>query len=206
MIEPSSRAAQLALLTALVGLVVGGAALWLGVAEGGIALWGFGTACLLHVPPSLSLRSRIRAGLGNSGLERERRTLRVVSFLLRLLALGMAMAAVSALLGDRAPRADVAALGLAALAFGLLAAGWYAKQSLKGAHPTFDLDAARSLVLLELSALLLVGSLLGRWFSWADAVSALVMALWLFVAGRTLAKATSLPAAASGCGGSCSCG
>ena len=206
MIEPSSRAAQLALLTALVGLVVGGAALWLGVAEGAIALWGFGAAGLLQVPPSLSLRSRIRAGLGNSGLERERLTLRAVSFLLRLLALGMAMAAVSALLGDRAPRANFIALGLSALAVGLLAALWSAKRRLKGAHPTFDLDAARCLILLELAALLLAGSLLGRWFTWADAASALAMALWLFVAGRTLAKATSLPAAASGCGGSCSCG
>ena len=201
-----ARAARLALLVALAGLLLGSAALWLGVAEGAIALWGFGGACLLQVPPSLSLRGRIRDGLGNSGLERERLMLRAVSFLLRLLALGMAMAAVSALLGDRGPHAGVAALGLAVLAVGLLAASWYAKQNLKGAHPTFALDADRSFVLLELAALLLVGSLLGRWFPWADAVSALAMALWLFVAGRTLSKATSLPAAASGCGGNCSCG
>lgn len=206
MTESMARAARLALLMALAGFLLGGAALWLAVAEGAIALWGFGAACLLQVPPSLSLRGRIRNGLGNSGLERERLTLRAVSFLLRLLALGMAMTAVSALLGDRAPHAGVAAPGLAVLAVSLLAAMWYAKQSLKGAHPTFALDADRSFVLLELAALLLVGSLLGRWFPWADAVSALAMALWLFVAGRTLSKATSLPAAASGCGGSCSCG
>jgi hypothetical protein len=201
-----TRAARLALLMALAGLLLGGAALGLGVAEGALALWGFGAACLLQVPPSLSLRGRIQAGLGNSGLERERLTLRSVGFLLRLLALGLGMAAVSALLGDRAPQVGFAAPGLALLATGLLAAIWSAKQGQQGAHPTFALDAARSLVLLELAALLLAGSLLGRWFPWADAVSALAMALWLFVAGRTLAKATSLPAAASGCGGSCSCG
>jgi hypothetical protein len=201
-----ARAARLALLMALAGLLLGGAALWLGMAEGAIALWGFGAACLLQVPPSLSLRGRIRAGLGNSGLERERLTLRAVSFLLRFLALGLAMASVSALLGDRAPQVGFAAPGLAVLAIGLLAAIWCAKQNLKGAHPTIALDAARSRVLLELAALLLVGSLLGRWFPWADAGSGLAMALWLFVAGRTLSKATSLPAAASGCGGSCSCG
>ena len=206
MTEPMARAARLALFMTLAGLLLGSAALWLGVAEGAIALWGFGAACLLQVPPALSLRGRIRSGLGNSGLERERLTLRAVSFLLRLLALGMAMSSVSALLGDRAPQAGPAALGLASLATALLAAMWFAKQSLQGAHPTFALDAARTRVLLALAALLLAGSLLGRWFPWADAVAALAMALWLFVAGRTLAKATSLPTAASGCGGSCSCG
>ncbi|GLH74525.1 hypothetical protein GETHLI_30270 [Geothrix limicola] len=200
------RAKQLALATALFGLLVGSSALWMGLSEGALAFWGFGAACLLQVPPSLVLHGRIREGLGNSGLERERLTLRTVSFLLRLLALGLAMAAVSALLGERAPHLEFTAQGLAVAALGLLAVLWYGKQGVKGAHPTLELDASRSLILLELAVLLLAGSLLSRWFAWADAVSGLAMALWLFVAGNSLAKASSLPPARGGCGGSCSCG
>ncbi|HJV48626.1 MAG TPA: hypothetical protein VJ549_05075 [Geothrix sp.] len=200
------RAERLAQATTLFGLLAGCSALWLGLSESALAFWGFGGACLLQVPPSLVLRGRIGEGLGNSGLERERLTLRTVSFMLRLLALGLVMAAVSALLGERAPHLELAAQGGAALALGLLAALWFAKQGLKGTHPTLDLDASRSLVLLELAALLLAGSLLGRWFWWADSASGLAMGLWLFVAGSSMAKVSSLPPARGGCGGGCSCG
>jgi hypothetical protein len=199
-----SSTSRLALMTALLNLLLGGAALWLGLGEGAIALWGFGAACLLQVPPALSLRGRILEGLGNSGLERERVTLRVVSLLIRFLALAMAMAAVSALLGDRAPQASFTTLGLAMLALGLQGFLWQAKRGSAGLHPSLDLDAERARTLLELAALLLVGVLLGRWFPWADAVIALVLALRLFIEGRALAKGTTLQAAAcGGCGGGC---
>src|SRR6266568_1794231 len=113
--EVPSQAQRLALATVLLGLLVGVPALWLGLSAGSTALWGFGAAWLLQVPPTLSLRGRIRDGLGNSGLERERLTLRTVSFLMRFLALGMAMAAISELLGERSPRFDLPMQGLALL-------------------------------------------------------------------------------------------
>jgi len=197
------RAALLPLLTAMAGLSLGIAGLWLGVTEGAIALWGFGVASLLQVPPALSLRGRIQDGLGNSGLERERRTLRTVGFLQRFLALGLAMAAISALLGERMPQGGLSALGVECLAVGCIGLIWYVKQGLKGIHPTLDLDAARTRSLLDLSVLLLLGTLLGRWFPWADAVFALALALRLFFEGRTLAKATTLPVACGGCGSGC---
>jgi hypothetical protein len=199
-----SQVSRLPLLTALLGLVLGGASLWLGLAEGAIALWGFGAASLLQVPPALSLGGRIREGLGNTGLERDRVTLRVVSHLLRLLALGLAMAAISALLGDRAPQARLSGLGLAVLAVGLEASLWLVKRGLHGIHPALDLDGARTRTMLELAALLLAGGFLGQWFPWADAGTGLLMALRLFLEGRTLAKGTTLQAAAcGGCGGGC---
>lgn len=200
-----SSAPRLALLTAVSGLVQGGVALWLGLAEGAIALWGFGAVCLLQVPPALSLRQRVLDGLGNSGLERERLTLRSVSFLLRLLALGMAMAAISALLGERAPQAGLLPLGVAVLAVGCLALLWRMKLPLAGLHPALALDADRARSLSALAVLLLAASLLGRWFPWGDASVGLVMAAGLFVEGRTLAKATTLQAACGSCG-SCGCG
>ncbi len=202
-----SRASRLSLLTALLSLILGGATLWLGLTEGAITLWGFGSACLLQVPPALSLRARILEGLGNSGLERDRLTLRIVSHLLRLLALGTAMASISALLGSRAPQASLTTLGLTAVVAGLEASLWLAKRGLAGIHPALALDAARTRTMLELAALLLVGCLLGLWFPWADAVTGLVLALRLFLEGRTLAKGTTLQAAAcGGCGSGCGCG
>ncbi len=204
---PESRGSLLALLTILVGLLLGGAALWLGVQEGAIALLGFGGAGLLQVPPALSFYGRIQAGLGNQGLERERLTWKVVSLLIRFLALGMAMASVSALLGERGTQASLGAYVLAGCAVGSLGALWFAKRQLVGVHAALDLDTARTRALLELAALLLAGCFLSRWFPWADAATALVIALRLFLAGHTLAKASTLQAAAcGGCGSGCGCG
>jgi len=197
-------ASRLALASGLAGLVLGGTCLWVGLSAGAIALWGFGGASLLQVPPALSLRGRIQDGLGNSGLERERLTLRAVSYLMRCLALGMAMASISALLGERLPLPSSITLGLALLAFGLQACLWFVKRGFTGIHPALDMDGTRSRTMLELAALLLAGSLLGRWFPWADAITGLVLALRLFLEGRTLAKASTLQAAAcGGCGGGC---
>jgi hypothetical protein len=201
-----SQAARLSLLTTLLGLLLGGAALWLGLMDGVIALWGFGVASLLQVPTALSLRGRIREGLGNQGLERDRVTLKVVSHLLRYLALGVAIASVSALLGERAPQARLAHLGLAVLAVGFETSLWLAKRSLAGTHPALELDAIRTRTMLELAALLLVGGLLGRWFPWADAGTGLLIALRLFLEGRNLAKGTTLQVACGGCGSGCGCG
>jgi len=201
-----SRASGLALLTAGSALALGGAALWLGLSEGAIAFWGFGAAGLLQVPPALSLRERVRDGLGNRGLERERLTLRAVSHVLRLLALGMGLATASALMGERALQTSLPGLGLAVLALGLQAALWFAKRRLSGLHAALDLDAARSRTFLELATLLFAGSLAGWWFPWADAATGLALALRVFIEGRVLAKASTLPAAACGSCGSCGCG
>ena len=201
------RVSWLALGTAATGLLLGAIALALGMAEGAISLWGFGAACLLQVPPAMSVWQRLRDGLGNSGLERERLTLRTVSHFLRLLALGMALAAILALWEDRALQVGLSAQGLAALALGLQAFLWWKKRGLVGIHPTLDLDAARARTLLDLAVLLLVSILLGHWFPWADGVGGLALALRLFLEGRTLGKSTTLPAAAcGGCGSGSGCG
>ena len=205
MTESIPRAASLALLSAGLGLALGAAALWVGLSDGAIAQWAFGTACLLQVAPALSLRGRVLDGLGNRGLERERRTLRSVSYLLRFLALGTAMASVSARLGERSPRLSFLPLWLALAATAAFAGLWLAKRPLEALHPALALDANRSRTLFELAALLLAGSLLGRWFPWADASTGLVMGVGIFVEGRSLGKGSTLapPSCAGGCG---SCG
>jgi len=199
-------ASLLALLSAGAALLLGGSALGLGLPEGSVGLWAFGAACLLLGLPSLGAWQRVREGFGNRGLERERLTLRAASHLLRLLALGAVLTAVAALMGDRAPQASRAGLGLAILAPLVLAPLWWAKRSLTGIHPTLDLVAARIRALLELALLLLVGAVLGRWFPWADAATGLALALRIYLEGRTLAKGTALQAASCGSCGSCGCG
>ena len=201
-----TRSLRLSQVTALVGLLFGGAALWLGWAQGAIAFGGFGGACLLQVAPALSLGSRIGGGLGNEGLERDRVTLRATAHLLRLLALVLAGGGLLALRGEWMPSADATTRGLALAALVLLGFLWLAKRGLASLHPALALDAARSQVLLELAALLAAGSLLGFWVPWADALTALALAIRLFLEGQGLAKATTLAAACGGCGSGCGCG
>lgn len=200
------RASRLTLVSVLMGLALGGAALWLGITKNTIGQWGFGAACLLLVPAALSLHGRIRKGLGNRGLERERLTLRVTSHLLRLLALGMAAASILELSGHPFSDSSLESLGFPALASGLLLALWLAKRGLAEVHPTLDLDGSRTRALLGLALLLLAGGLLGCWFVWASAITGLALALSLFSVGQTLAKGTTLPPACGGCGSGCGCG
>jgi hypothetical protein len=190
----------------VLGLFLGSASLWLGIAEGSIALWGFGGACLLQMPLALRVLERLRNGLGNRGLDRERRTLRVISHLLRFLALGVALASVAALLRHQSPEASFFTIGLAILAVALQGSLWNAKRTLAEVHLTLAFDAARSRALLEIAVLLLMGTLLGRWVPWADAVTGLALSLRLFLKGAALGKGTSLQAACGGCGSGCGCG
>lgn len=205
-LENLPRAARLALVAALLGVFLGGAAVWLGFAESSIALAGFGGACLLQVPTALGVRSRILEGLGNRGLDRELRTLRVISHLVRLLALIVLSVSAYALYDHQVPEGTLSSLGLGVLAMGLLAPLWYAKQSLSELHPTLALDATRARAAWELAGLLLIGGLLGRWFPWADAITGIALALRLFFEGQSLAKVTTLTAACGGCGSGCGCG
>jgi len=204
--DEQTRASRLALLAAALGLSLGAAALGLGLTEGAIAFWGFGAATLLRVPLALNLWWRLRAGLGNRGLDLERRFLRALGLLLRVLALGITLTAGASIFGHRSPEATLSALGLAALAVLLQAVLWLAKLRVKEAHPAMALDAVRARTQAESALLLLAGVLLGRWFFWADAVAALALALRLFLDGRAQAQLTNLSSACGGCGSGCGCG
>ncbi len=200
------RAGPLALVSASLYLLLGTGLVGLGVQLGLSPVWGLGAACLLQVPSSLSLWGRIRAGLGNRGLDRERRTLRGLAVLQRLLALGMLLTAASAWMGEslsptRAPWLE----GLAILSLSALGGLWLAKKPFRADHPSLAQDAARNRTLVELACLLLGGALLAHAVPWALPLSAVAMAARLFAAGRTLAAGTTLQPG-GGCGTGCSCG
>jgi len=197
---------RLALLSAGSGLVVGAATISLGIQAGIVAAWGFGAACLLQVPPSLHLWLRIREGFGNRGLDRERRTLRITSHLLRLLALGLAIASVLAWTEGAPLSPGVADLVLSAGSAIGFTALWFGKRRLAGLHPSLALDAARLRALAELAGLWLLGALLAGMLPWVGPAAGLAMALRLFVEGRTLAKGTTVSLVGCGGCGSCGCG
>ena len=199
------HAAPMSLLSAGANVLFGTACVTLGVLQSSPALGGFGAACVLQIPLSLSLFFRIRAGLGNRGLERQLRSLRLVSYGVRLLALGLAAYAAIALLDRRVPDPTLAAPALALLAAVLLGWLWATKRTLSEFHPSLALDSARARTQLELAAILLAGTLVGHWFPVADAVTALALAARLWVEGRSLAALSAFKAACGGCGTGCGC-
>ena len=203
-----SRAARIALLSAGCAFALGVVSLGLAFATGAIALGGLGAACLLQVPLALALFGRIRIGLGNRGLDRERRILEFIGQLSRWLALGLVLTAAAAWMGGRTPESSLASLAFSATAMGVLAILWRLKQGLTALHPALALDARRTRTMVDLAALVLIGNLLGHWFSWADACAASALALRLFFEGLSLARLTAVKVACGGCSSGCesSCG
>ena len=203
-IPPS--ASRLALLTAGVAFALGAAAVGLGIANEAPLAWGFGCACLLQIAPSLALVHRIREGLGNRGLDGERRALRITSHLLRFLALGLAIASAFAWTGGDTPKAGSLDLALAGTTLLVWLGLWLGKRRLGALHPSLALDTARSRALAACAGLWLAGGLLGLVFPWADPATGLLLAGWLFRDGRTVAKATTVSLVGCGGCGSCGCG
>lgn len=199
-------APRLALLSAGAGLIVGGAAFVQGVATEVPLGWGFGLACLLQVAPSLALGYRIREGLGNRGLDGERRTLRITSHLLRLLALVLAMACAFAWTEGDAPKATTLDLALAGAALLIWLGLWAGARKLGDLHPSLALNAARARTLAAFAGLWLAGGLLGLAFPWGGPAAGLLLAGGCFAEGRTLAKATTVSLVGCGGCGSCGCG
>jgi hypothetical protein len=198
-----ARAGRLLAAGAALLLALGLAGTALGLHEGITALWGFGAVCLLHLPMTLAAGQRLREGLGNRGLDRELRTLRIVSRLLRLLAAGMAMAAGHDLFYHRETPPTLIHLALAALALLTLAALAWSKHGSAGCHPTLAQDARQARHLTELAGLLLAGVVGSAWLPWLGGAAALAQALWVFGAAQALARSLAIPV--GGCG-SCSCG
>ncbi len=199
-------ASRLVLLTAGAAFALGGAVVGLGIANQVPLAWGFGLACLLQVAPSLALGHRLREGLGNRGLDGERRTLRITSHLLRFLALGLAIACALAWTAGDTPKATSLDLVLAGTALLAWLGLWLAKRRLGELHASLALDAARSRTLAAFAGLCLAGGLLGLVFPWAGPAAGLLLAGWQFHEGRMMAKATTVSLVGCGGCGSCGCG
>lgn len=193
-----------ALAAALAGLAFGLGALGLGAAKDSLALGGLGCLTLLQVPLAFVVRQRLRGGLGNQGLDQERRALRAVGHLLTLAALGLLALGLAELAGSRGPdpAPGPVVLSLAILFGGLAHGRSWGRGELP---PTLALDRSRSWSLAGMAGLAALGGGLGFWFPWADAATALALAAAAFLEGRRLRGAVAVKAACGGCGG-CACG
>lgn len=179
-------------------------ALMLGVRDASLGLGGLGLLSLFQVPLALVVRHRLEGGLGNRGLDAERRALRWVGHLLNpagLLLLGLGLAALA---GRRSP--DPGFVGL------LLSGGVLVSALVLGGargdgqeHPTLVQARNRARMLALAASVALAGGLLGFRFPWADAAAGLALSLIAFVEGRRLRAAVALKASCGGCG-SCGCG
>lgn len=181
---------------------IGIAALWVGLAEGAVTLWGVGAACLTQVPLALVAAWRLREGQGNRGLDTELRALRFASHLLRLLSLGVALAAAAALVGGPTSPQGWGGGILAPLALGAAILLWRLRASQAARKPGLASEAHRARALAEWSALLGAGVCLGRIFPWGDPAVGLALACHFFMTAQALGKVFAVRAS---CGG-CSCG
>ncbi|HEX9011297.1 MAG TPA: hypothetical protein VF804_13095, partial [Holophagaceae bacterium] len=135
-----------------------------------------------------------------------RRTLRITSHLLRLLALGLAIASILAWTEGNAPRPGAPGFALAGTALVAWLGLWMGKRGTRDQHPSLAQDGGRARTLAGLAGLLLAGGLLGLAFPWSAPAAGVAMAAWLFLEGRTLAKATTVSLVGCGGCGSCGCG
>jgi divalent metal cation (Fe/Co/Zn/Cd) transporter len=206
-----ARATLLALVTVGYNLVEGLVSIHFGLADESVALWGFGFDSFIEVASALLVLWRIRAGLGNRGLERELKATRAIGWLFLLLALSIALGSAAALMAHRSPATTLPGVIISLVSIALMAWLWRAKLRVAevSGSPTLKGDAACSRACILLSTVLLVGSaayalLPALW--WVDSAAAILLALLIGREGREMVKSTSVAAACGGCGGGCGCG
>jgi len=179
-----------------------------GWADGSFALFGFGADSLIEVGSSLLVLWRLQAeeaGPAAGGSGRERRAALGIGILFLALAAGTASGAALQLAGRRHPATTLPGLAVATLSVAVMAFLWRGKSRAARALDSRALagDATCSLVCMQLSAVLFLGSL-GYWLRpslwWADAAAALLLAVFIGREGWEMVAAARKPDFQGGCG------
>ena len=177
-----------------------------GWAEHSVALFGFGADSLIEVGSSVLVLWRLQAeASGLPGSDRERRAALGIGILFLLLAIGTAVGSVLQLASRRHPETTLPGLAVSILSVGVMVFLWRGKKL--AAHvldsPALAGDATCSLVCMQLSAVLFIGSL-AFWIRpslwWADAAAALVLCLFIGKEGWEMVAAARKPDFTGGCG------
>lgn len=201
------RARLLAGLTIGYNLLEGLVSMAFGWSDGSLALFGFGADSFIEVGSALVVLWRLqeRSGCATEALRRERRATFAIGILFLLLALGTAAGSVLQLLQRRHPDTGWPGLlvSLASLAF--MAYLWRAKlrAALALDSKALHSDAACSLACIQLSAVLLAGSLVTLLLPrlwWADGAAALALAALIAREGAGMVRAARDPHFDGGCG------
>ncbi len=200
-VEWQHRALVLAWITVLYNLVEGGVSITFGLSDGSISLAGFGLDSLVEVGSAMVVLWRLQGG----DLERERRATRIIGILFLLLALSVTAGSVLQLVRREHPHTTVPGMVISGLSLSFMVFLWRAKRRVARGLNSAALaaDAACSLACLQLSAVLLVGSLgFELWPSlwWADSTAALVLALLITREGLGMVRAARRADFQGGCG------
>ncbi len=199
-------AKALAILTIAYNLVEGLVAMGFGWSDDSMALFGFGADSFIEVFSALLVLWRLGADdCGDDLIVRERKVTKGVGWLLLLLAAGTIGGSLLQLKAKGHPSTTLPGLivSLASLAFMVYL--WRAKRATAKALNSRAVasDAACSLACIQLSTILLVGSLAflvapALW--WVDSAAALLLALLIAKEGWEMRQAASRQDFDGGCG------
>ncbi|HJV91563.1 MAG TPA: cation transporter [Holophagaceae bacterium] len=197
-----SRAQTLAWITVGWNLIEGILSVGFGAKAESLSLFGFGLDSFVEVGSALMVLWRLR----HEGVTpRERSAAKVIGALFLLLAVSVAYGAAHRLVSREAPDSSLPGLVISLASLAFMAWLWRAKRRIADAacSPTLAADAACSLACIQLSVVLLAGSLLflvapKLW--WADAGASLVLAGLIFREGWGIRKAASRADFDGGCG------
>lgn len=201
------RALWLAQATIAWNVLEGLVAMAFGWDEGSVALFGFGVDSWVEVGSGAVVYWKLTRTTGCKATkrQRERRATQWISALFLVLAVATAGGAVAQLAAGGHPGSSVPALVVSGISLSFMAALWRAKLAAATAldSPTLAMDAACSRACLQLSAVLLVGSLVyvavpALW--WADAAAALGLAGLIGREGLEGWRAASRADFSGGCG------
>lgn len=196
---PAARLAVGILSTGLLaGLALAGS-----VRASSTALGCLGLGLLAGLPASWALVARIREPLGNAGVVREHRALRVQSHVQRGLAVIAGLAGAWSLWEGGGLPGPAFLHGAGLLVVPALAAAGL-RLGLDRSLPTAPLEWRRACLALG-GALLILGAALGLTIlPRGEALATLLLAIWLWLEGQAAAQTIALPkVCCGGCGGGC---
>jgi len=195
------RALALAWFTVAFNLLEGAVSVAFGLAEDSVALWGFGLDSLVEVASAGVVLWRLKG----AALDRERTATLAIGTLFLVLAAGVLLGSAGQLLGRHRPESTLPGTLVALVSLAVMAWLWRAKLATARALDSAALrgDAACSLACIQLSGVLLGGSLVsGLWPAlwWADGAAAAVLALLIAREGVAMARAARRADFQGGCG------
>jgi len=206
-VDWARRARWLAIATIAWNVIEGIVAMGFGLQEESVALFGFGVDSWVEVGSAGVVYWKLTRAPGCAGTQktRERRATRWISGLFLALAGATAFGAIAQMVAHGHPDSTVPSLVVGAVSLSIMFFLWRAKHATAVALDSraLAMDAACSRACIQLSAVLLAGSvvfLLAPALWWADAAAALGLALLIAREGLEGWKASGRPDFEGGCG------
>ena len=207
---PRSRwiayAKALALFTIFYNLVEGLVSMGFGWSDGSMALFGFGADSFIELFSALLVLWRLRAdGCGDGLIERERKVTRGIGWLLVALAAGTIGGSLLQLAAKGHPATTLPGLIVSLASLGFMVFLWRGKLAAAKALDSRALegDAACSLACIQLSSILLIGSLVFALIPrlwWVDGAAALLLSGLIAKEGWSMLWAAGREDFSGGCG------